>query len=999
MKTFTFFIGSLCWAVILHAQIIHVPADQPTIQAGIDAANEGDTVLVNPGTFFENISWGTNNITLASLFLITQDTSFIPQTVIDGNNNGPVIQINGGDSTARICGFTIQNGFYNAFGAGIICYSSDLTLENLRVISNQSVQPQNYTEGGYGGGVCILGGKPRLKSLLISDNSASGNGGGIYCDSDACPKIENVIVTRNTASAGGGAHFDYSSQPVLNNVVFMNNSAISGGGIYIRHASPFLSGVKVINNTSYFCGGGLYIDEGALPVFDSIHKCDVYLNSGVHGNDVYSNIKVAICLDTFSVLHPTSFYAKPLGNFTFNIEHGIIEQFNADLYVSPEGDNSNTGLTPEDPLRNIYQGIKKLFVDSLDPHTLHLMQGIYSPSSNDEHFPINIPEYISLFGISKNEVILNAEGTAGVITLYDNLGTTLSGLTITGGGGINCINSSPVLKSLIITGNSSWGGGGVSLSNSYPVFDSVDRCSVFLNSGYKGVDFYSINSDTSIRVFLDTFTVIQPTKYHAYPLSSFAFDIISGMLSQTSQDQYVSPEGDNYNEGLTANEPLKNISRALSKSLPDSLHPQTIHLLPGTFSNSSNGEFFPVVLNDYLSLEGVSEDSVILDGEEHGLPIISIPNGSRHNIVSGMTITRGTGSGIWSGGTNSRFLNITVKNNRNGSRGGGMVIFGEGSMVADATIINNSARESGGGMYCGDNVILENTIISDNVVYGNAIDEGYGGGICCGKAILKNVLISGNSASHSGGGIYGNPDLTNVTIIGNEPYGIVNDMHGGMQIRNSIIRDNLTREILFHLYGNDTLLIEFSNIENGIEGISGDLDQIKWLDGNVDVDPLFSAIDDHPFSLLPGSPCIDAGTPDTLGLFLPLHDILGNPRIWNNRIDMGAYEWNNVGVEEFQDSRIQRFQISVYPNPSRGIVDCRLLVPKATPEGSVVGCQFVSLKIYDVHGREVATVLDRKLPAGEHVVRYDMTGMSTGIYYYRLQAGNQISSGKMILIK
>lgn len=56
----------------MQAQIIHVSAYFPTIQQAIDTANNGDTVLVSPGTYLGNINFKGKNITVASLFLTTQ---------------------------------------------------------------------------------------------------------------------------------------------------------------------------------------------------------------------------------------------------------------------------------------------------------------------------------------------------------------------------------------------------------------------------------------------------------------------------------------------------------------------------------------------------------------------------------------------------------------------------------------------------------------------------------------------------------------------------------------------------------------------------------------------------------------------------------------------------------------------------------------------------------------------------------------------------------------
>jgi hypothetical protein len=152
------------------AQIIHVPADQPTIQAGIDAAGEGDTVLVQPGTYIENVVLNGKNIIVASLFLTTQDTSYISQTLIDGNKNGPVLYIQGCDTSAFICGFTITNG-ESMEGAGVDC-SANITLENLLIVGNRAVEPGWGMEGGWGGGLRING-CPILRNIIISGNNAT----------------------------------------------------------------------------------------------------------------------------------------------------------------------------------------------------------------------------------------------------------------------------------------------------------------------------------------------------------------------------------------------------------------------------------------------------------------------------------------------------------------------------------------------------------------------------------------------------------------------------------------------------------------------------------------------------------------------------------------------------------------------------------------------------------------------------------------------------------
>ena len=88
MKRFSinlFVVTLLLSAAVAHATIINVPADQPTIQDGVNASVNNDTVLVAPGVYYENVKVWAKSITLASHYLLDGNVQHITRTIINGS--------------------------------------------------------------------------------------------------------------------------------------------------------------------------------------------------------------------------------------------------------------------------------------------------------------------------------------------------------------------------------------------------------------------------------------------------------------------------------------------------------------------------------------------------------------------------------------------------------------------------------------------------------------------------------------------------------------------------------------------------------------------------------------------------------------------------------------------------------------------------------------------------------------------------------------------------
>jgi len=236
--------------------IVYVPDDYPTIQSAIDAVADRDKVIVNPGTYYENINYNGKNITVASLFLITQDTTYISLTIIDGNENGSVVTFDSGeDSTAVLCGFTITNGYGDPFGGGIYCNSySNPTLTNMKITGNSASS---------GGGIwCWINSSPTLTNMKITGNFASDNGGGFFCSYNSSPTLTNVTITGNSAWLGGGISCSYNSSLTLTNVTITGNSASYGGGIYCSFSSLSLVNCILWNDSS----AEIYLEDSSIDV-------------------------------------------------------------------------------------------------------------------------------------------------------------------------------------------------------------------------------------------------------------------------------------------------------------------------------------------------------------------------------------------------------------------------------------------------------------------------------------------------------------------------------------------------------------------------------------------------------------------------------------------------------------------------------------------------------------------------------------------------------------
>ncbi|MCP4708097.1 MAG: T9SS type A sorting domain-containing protein, partial [Planctomycetes bacterium] len=379
------------------------------------------------------------------------------------------------------------------------------------------------------------------------------------------------------------------------------------------------------------------------------------------------------------------------------------------------------------------------------------------------------------------------------------------------------------------------------------------------------------------------------------------------------------------------------------------------------------------------------------------------------------------------------------------SSGGGIGIESNtATTIEHSNISYNYATFSGGGISIDlySNPVLINNNISFNSVGSAEIGSG-GGGLSItwysNPDVIGN-LITFNSAWYGGGIlIYGGcyPTLINNTIAGNSAnFGGAIYSWGDFDENiptfiNTITWDNTAVENGNQVYLQDDLSdpnFQYCTIQGGSAAFGGPGAGANYsgdYENNQDSDPLFLGNGDNPYQLQQISPCVDSGSADIEGLYLPELDLASNPRVYGI-IDIGSFEWNPGQAIEVDLPVIDHQTITLYqnyPNPFNPITTIQFALPnpllggdKGVGHSPLIkgagglsvhsGTQgIVSLHIYDINGRLVKTLLDNEpYEPGYHSIQWNGcngngTAVSSGMYFYKIVAGAYNKTKRMTLLK
>jgi hypothetical protein len=235
--------------------------DCGSIQAGIDAAANGDIVLVTPGEYVI-----TEPITFRGKTIIVRSEGGSEQTIIrmdvpaDAKRGSVVIFENGETNESILEGFTITGGTGSWVstvsvyaGGGVYFNASSGTLRKCEIVENR------VDVGGGGGVSACFGSSPILTDCVFTENLAT-YGGGVHCWNGSSPVLTNCIITENSAvDSGGGVWCQQNSSTTITDCIIMDNSATSsGGGVScFENASMIMSYCEISENSAADHGAGV----------------------------------------------------------------------------------------------------------------------------------------------------------------------------------------------------------------------------------------------------------------------------------------------------------------------------------------------------------------------------------------------------------------------------------------------------------------------------------------------------------------------------------------------------------------------------------------------------------------------------------------------------------------------------------------------------------------------------------------------------------------------
>ncbi len=919
----------LCAATF--GDIINVPGDQPTIQAAIDAASDGDEIVVAPGTYFENINLLGKAITLRS--------SDGPEvTTIDADDDGTVVTCDSDEGPDTVLdGFTIKDG--NAFyGGGMYLLDSSPTV--IRCIFE-------YNVASYGGGMYNESASPTVTDCTFSENWVGQAGGGMYNES-ASPTVTNCTFSGNVSYHWGGGMFNLEgSNPTVTNCTFSGNSAdIGGGGMFNATSNPTVTNCILWNN-SY-----VQIEDG-FEASTTVRYSDVQYGWPGEGNidadplfvdpdnEDYHLLPGTPCIDAGdNTAVPSGVVTDLDGNLRF-----------VDVTCVEDSGNGTTPIVDMGPYEDQFDSTD--CNDNGEPDLCDIIEGT-SGDCNLNGIPDDCEESIPDTpcddddACTENDTCSNGVCNGTRVECNDDNPCTDDSCDPSQGCVYTANNEPCDDGNACTTGDTCVNGGCVGsppLSDNglrYVDDDGVpDNCCTSWDDACRELQtaLSLAESGDQIRVAAGVYKPDYdiPAGQHTGDRAA-TFQLISGVALRggylgLSAGPSEDPDERNIelHETILSGDLLGNDGPDFQNNDENSWHVVTGSETDDTATiegftltgGNANGTFPDDRGGGMFNLNGspTVTDSIFSGNEA------VYTGGGMYNEDSSPALTGCTFSGneaVFGGGVYNHlgrpaFTDCTFSGNEAENSGGGVhqasTFGGAGVTFSECAFIGNVAGSVGGGMYTGGfgyPPVLTNCVFTANTSPKGGGMYAYWSQGSVG-ATVTNCLFMQNFADVSGGGFFlyrNSPTLTNCTFWGN-----TSGLGGGIfatflgvsefSVSNCILWGNSPNSIS----ASPATTVNYSDVQGGWPG-----------EGNIDADPLFVDAANGDLHLSTDSPCIDAGDntavpADTADLDedgdtdepIPV-DLDGNPRSVDDPstpdcqqfpedcgdcpvVDMGAYEF------------------------------------------------------------------------------------------------------------
>jgi len=532
-----------------------VPSQCSTIQAGIDSASAGDTVLVACGTYFEH------SIAMKPGICLRSETGNPTCVTVDAQQHGEILRCEDCASLVRIEGLTLTGGHSLWQGGAVHCANASVAFSECSVSGNYSsylgggvygetsslafsdcIISDNWSgssgggvycwdcaldmtdcvlssnSGGYtGGGLCTQ--RARLTRCTFSANSArlvdvsGGHGGGAWCDSAV---ITDCIFRENNACWLGGGLGCYNA--VIDNCVFFNNSAGAGAGVYCVDSAATLTNCTLSGNSAPGASGILAENSSV-----ALEKSVVAFGTGGEavGCDSTASAQLSCCV----------LYGNGSGNWVGCIADqypGMGNLATDPLFCDQAGGDLRPCVSspclPENNACGVLLGAVPLGECDCPVHATYSVPHDYASISEalavasygdtvvvhvgvyEEN--IVLPWGVKLVSASgADSTMIDGRGGRTTVTVsYEaskaggaDIPARLEGFTITGATrtGIVVLACDPVITDCVVTGNSGLEGGGLSC---YAASPRVAYCTVYGNQGSTwGGGFYCEGSSPTVE--------------------------------------------------------------------------------------------------------------------------------------------------------------------------------------------------------------------------------------------------------------------------------------------------------------------------------------------------------------------------------------------------------------------------------------------------------------------------------------------------------------------